>query len=173
MEKVNLSAPWEILYHEIDALFGNDPEIDIKIDDVAKNVSLFISNAAKADALQKILPEKKMFGDIEVKITVVPANDEDSPLSLYQRAFFGNPAYEYAVEHGVEGDFNATHIIFQNKVVQFFCDNIADVNGNRSTLYEIIAEDIIEDHAGVFFCTDDLEDDDECCGLPFVLPVKM
>jgi len=173
MGKLELSAPWEIFYHEINELFGNDPEIDIKIDNIAKNVSLFVSNAAKADALQKILPDKKVFGDIEVKITVIPANEEDSPLSLYQRAFFGNPAFEYAVENGVEGDFNAVYVIFQNKVVQFFCDNIADANGNKSTLYENIAEDIIEDHAGVFFCTDDLETDDEYCGLPFVLPVQV
>jgi len=46
-----------------------------------------------------------------------------------------------------------TYVLFKNKVVQYFIDNIGDYNGMKSTLYEDIARDIFEDVDGVFFCT--------------------
>ena len=37
-------------------------------------------------------------------------------------------------------------------MVQFFADNLADINGNRSTLFETIAAEVIP-LDGVFYCT--------------------
>ena len=163
MDKVKLSSPWEIFFSEIEELFCRDPEVDLKIDHDAKTIQLFIANSAKADALAKILPEKKAFGDIDVKIEVVPANDADDPISLFERAFFGNPVFEYAVHEGGDGAYEATYVVFENRVVQFYCDNLADLYRNRSTLYEEIARDVFGDMP-VCFCTDMIDDEEE---LPF------
>ena len=164
MEKLKLSAPWEIFFSEIEELFCRDPEVDLKIDHDAKTIQLFVANSSKADALAKILPEKKAFGDIDVKIEVVPANDDDDPISLFERAFWGNPAFEYAIHEGEGGGFEATYVVFENRVVQFYCDNLADLYRNRSTLYEDIARDVF-DCESVYFCTDMVDDEVE---LPFV-----
>jgi hypothetical protein len=43
--------------------------------------------------------------------------------------------------------------VFEKKVVQFFNDQLDDINGNKSTLYQDIAKDVFEKHEGVYFCT--------------------
>ncbi len=58
--------------------------------------------------------------------------------------------------HHVDGIFSndISYILFEPKVVQFFNDDLGDLNGLRSTLYQDIAANVFEDaHEGVFFCT--------------------
>ena len=78
----------------------------------------------------------------------------NDPADLFKAAFEGNPALSYI--HTVEGPFafNATYIVFKNKVVQFFNDSLDDVNGMKSTLYQEIAKEIFGDNVGIYFCTD-------------------
>lgn len=47
-----------------------------------------------------------------------------------------------------------TFIVFQNKVVQYWNDDLGDINGNCSTLYQTVAKDVFGDVEGIFFCTD-------------------
>lgn len=55
-----------------------------------------------------------------------------------------------------EGIFSnpITYIVFKNKVVQFWNDDLSDIYGNRSTLYQDIAKEIFGESSGIFFCTD-------------------
>lgn len=48
------------------------------------------------------------------------------------------------------------YVVFKNCVVQFFNDNLNDIYGNISTLYQDIAREIFADAEweGVFYCTD-------------------
>ena len=162
MSKLNLSSPWEIYFHEIEELFGYDPEIELEIDREKMTVKFFVQNSSKAEALEKLIPAEKKFGNVIVRNTIVPANDGDSLISLYARAFFGNPVFVYTAHSDDDTGFSADYVVFENEVVQFFCDSLADVNGNRSTLYQDIAEDVFKDHDGVFFCTDEECDCEEC-----------
>ena len=72
--------------------------------------------------------------------------------------FKNNPVFSFV--HKVEGiyGFNAIYVVFKNKVVQYFNDNLNDIYGNTSTLYEDIARDIFENNIpvnnNVFYCTD-------------------
>jgi hypothetical protein len=47
-----------------------------------------------------------------------------------------------------------TYVIFKKEVVQYYDDNLGDAHGNRTTLYEQIANQIFEDREGIYFCTD-------------------
>ena len=154
MEKLNLSAPWITFAHEITALFEKDPEIKVIYDNDEAIVKLYVENAEKAEALQALLPESRSFGNVTVKIVVIPANALDErPTSLFLKAFEGNPVLSYVKD--VEcplGKFN--YVVFRNEVVQFFNDQLDDVNGNKSTLYQDIAKDVFEEkNTAVFFCT--------------------
>lgn len=153
-----LAPPWEIFYREVKALFENDPEIEIKWNYDTKEIKLLVDDASKADALMVLLPTEKHFGNETVKITVVPANDHESAISLYQRAFAGNPALSFIEE--TEGPFKAAYAVFAKRVVQFPADNIGDIYGNITTLYQNIAEDVLVRNDGEFFCTDK-DDPDE------------
>ena len=162
--KTKLSPPWVLFKNEIQALFGQDPDIEIEhIDDDYNHViKLLVKDNDKASALNELLPVSKTFGNVEVEIEVCPTNEKDVIAStfdwdratLYKAAFHNNPVFAFV--HVVEGIFasNFTYVVFKNRVVQFFNDNLQDVYGNISTLYQEIAKDVFYNEDRVFFCTD-------------------
>lgn len=152
MSILNLSTPWDLYYREIEALFKDDPQVKVVYDEEAKEVKLYVENAIKADALTQLLPAERNFGGVELKITVIPANVEASKVSLFRSAFDGNPALEDIIS--TDGPFATNYVIFKNKVVQYYSDNLGSYYGMTSTLYEDIAKDVFDHAEGIFFCTE-------------------
>lgn len=153
---MKLSAPWETYYREIKALFGSDPAIKLNYDEETKVIKMYVEGQDKADALTELLPSVKMFGNVPVYLDVVPSYFvKVSKFKTFCKAFDGNPAFVYAkATSGTSGEFAAEYIVFKKKVVQFFNDDLSDVNGNCTTLYETIAKDVFGEDSGVFFCTE-------------------
>ena len=155
MEKLNLSSPWVTYVNEMKALFEQDPQITIIYYDEDYTVKLFVESDAKANALQQLLPETKEFGNVTLKIEVVPANTNavDPNVALFSAAFEGNPVLEEVRSiSSVIGTFN--YAVFKKEVVQFYNDQLDDLHGNKSTLYQEIARDVIGQKEGIFYCTD-------------------
>ena len=153
-EKVNLSSPWILFFREIEALFKEDPAVKVDYDEDAKTIKLYVEGAEKADSLAQLLPAERTFGNVTVKVAVIPANlGEPSKLQLFQKAFEGNPALAF-IQGGSRGVFDFNYVVFKSKVVQFKSDDIGDVNGMTSTLYQDIAKDVFEDAPGIYFCTE-------------------
>lgn len=153
--EVRLSSPWMTYLHKMEALFGEDPEIKITFDEDELVLRLLVDNNAKADALAQLLPSEHEVGNLVIKIVVIPANvDSPSRISLVKTAFMDNPALSRIVS--AEGVFtNPIHyVVFKNKVVQYFNDNLADVYGNCSTLYQDLAAELIGGAEGICYCTD-------------------
>lgn len=151
-----LSSPWTAYYRKMDALFGSDPDIKVVFDEQECNLHLLVENPDKADALTQLLPAEKTFGNVTMKISVIPANLDRAPskVSLIKTAFQGNPAFSYAAS--AEGLFSSPihYVVFANKVVQYFNDDLGDVNGNCSTLYQELAKEILGESEGIHYCTD-------------------
>ena len=155
MEKeLKLSPPWVTYYREINALFGEDPDIKIEFDEDECIIKMYVTGQDKADALEQLLPLQKEFGSVVVYTEIIPANREATKCDLIRKAFEGNPAFSFAA--AVEGVFTnpLTYAVFKNKVVQIWSDNIGDINGNISTLYQDIAKNIFGEIDGVCYCTD-------------------
>ena len=78
----------------------------------------------------------------------------EEKVSLFQAALAGNPVFAFTKTN--EGVFTIplSYVVFKNRVVQFFADNLQDVNGNITTLYETIAKDVFGETPGICFCTD-------------------
>lgn len=154
MKDMKISSPWVSYYRKLVALFGEDPDIKITYDEDENVVNLYVDGVDKAEAIDGILPEEKVFGNVVLKINVIPSNKEMTKLDMYRKAFEGNPVYSYAVAvSGISSnDFN--YFVFRHKVAQYFNDNLGDVNGNESTLYQEIAKEVLEDTDGILFCTD-------------------
>ena len=155
MKNLKLSAPWVVYYREIEALFGADPEITITIDEENYSVKLYVNNDEKAEALDKLLPTERIYGNVTVRTAVIPGNPLlEKKTSLFQTAFEGNPVFAFTKTN--EGVFTIplSYVVFKNRVVQFFADNLQDVNGNITTLYETIAKDVFGETPGICFCTD-------------------
>ena len=155
-----VSSPWITLYKKIYVLFKHDPEVEVIFEDngsANKSIKLYVDNVAKAEALEKLLPASRVYGNITVYITVIPPNVlNGSMLSAFETAFKGNPAlsYVHTSDGGEKGLFAMNYVVFQNKVVQFFNDELGDVNGMCSTLYQDIARELFDAREGIFFCTD-------------------
>lgn len=166
--RMKLSPPWCTYISELTALFGEDPEIKINYDNFGRVIKLFVSNQEKADALCSLLPTCKYYGNVDLMIDVIPPSGEKQYISsykdiksIYEAAFKGNPVFSFV--HEVQGIFSNSiiYVVFKNKVVQFFNDNLNDVYGNVSTLYQEIAKDVFEhdirdenEPENVFYCTD-------------------
>ena len=141
-----------IFKNKVEAIFGDDPEITVSYDEEDVFLRLLVANQSKAEALSKILGTSRQLGNVELKISVIPANESESKVELFRRAFAGNPAVSEVTSVDVAG-FSADYVIFEPEVVQYRSDDLSSIYGIDTTVYEKIADDIFEDHNGVFFCT--------------------
>ena len=156
-EVLKLSPPWTIYMRKINALFGEDPDVLVQYDEDENAINLRVNGQDKADAIAKILPTEKAFGNVVVKINVIPANKPETKLETFRKAFEGNPIFSYAIaiDTGMTSNtFN--YFVFKHLICQFFGDSLNDPNGNISTLYEDIAREVFEDADGILFATDTL-----------------
>lgn len=153
--KLGLSAPWESYVSEITALFDKDPEVAIDYSEENKVLKLYVDSQEKAAALEQLLKPEVDFGNVKLSIEIIPANLTDrSVMNLFETAFKGNQAVSYTRSIEAMG-WSAGYIVFKPEIVQYFNDDLSDINGIESTLYEDIAKRVFADnHDGVFFCTD-------------------
>ena len=156
MDKLKLASPWMTYYNKLNALFGKDPDIKLVYDNDEPEVKLYVECDKKADALMRLLPPVVNFGNVALKVTVVPANNDFvSRAALIKDAFDGNPVYAWDVDIYLTQNAPMHYVMFKNEVVQFFNDQLDDPNGNLTTLYQDIAKEILGESDGVHFCTDD------------------
>lgn len=156
MASIKLAPPWITFVSELEQLFKHDREVHIVYDNEECEVKVYVDSAAKAEALTELLPAGKAFGNQVLTVTVVPANGlvAVDKTNLYQTAFAGNGAFSFIKT--VQGIFanNLTYVVFKNRVVQYWNDDLGDIYGQKSTLYQEIARNIFGETEGVFFCTD-------------------
>ena len=155
-EKVNLSSPWVIYYRKLESFFEQDPDVEVTLEEEEEYqpvIRLYVDNARKADALQELLPNEKKFGNVKVPIIVNPSNTTSSKLDLLKVALEGNDAV-VDIETVPTVFDDITYIIFEKKVVQYFADDLGDLHGVNSTLYQDLAKEIFGNVSGVNFCTD-------------------
>lgn len=172
MSLLKLSAPWVLIYRQINAMFAKDPDIRVVFDEENAKISLYAADCDKAAALDKILIGEYTFGNVKLSVNVVLPNGsvpktKTSTADLFAAALAKNRALSYI--RAIEGVFSndITYIVFANEVVQYFSDDLSDINGLCSTLYQDIAKSIFKEIHGVYFCTDVLDGN----GISFGRPV--
>ena len=156
-KNVKLSPPWYTFYHKINAMFGSDPEITIKFDEDAMTLKLFVDNQAKADALASVLPIEKDFGNVKLNIEVIPSDKVNSVKQLYKTIFRDNPVFSQVIEVADPSIPQASYVVFNPLIVQFYNDNLADAYRNETTLLQEIAKDIFIQQSGIYYCTENIK----------------
>lgn len=165
MATLKLSSPWVIYYKELCALFGKDDDVHIVFDEESNTVKLYVEDEQRAAAIESLLPVEKHFGDVTLYINVYPANYKESTANkfvsvpsnaadIFRMAFSRNPVLSFVREVRLLYNNPMTYVVFRNEVVQYFNDNLGDIYGQCSTLYENIARDVLETPDGVYYCTD-------------------
>lgn len=165
MGNLAIQSPWVIYYKKLNELFRLDEDIQINYDNEECTIKMYVKDPYKADALSKLLPETKTFGNVTLKINIIPANDGISVADMLKIAFRGNPVISYITDDEDDEEpydgmitHDINYFVFQKEVVQIFADNLRDVNGVYSTLYQDIASEIFGEHENIAFCTDVEED---------------
>ena len=156
MNKLGLVSPWVDYYRKLEALFAEDPGVKVLLDNKNVAVKILVEDADKAAALETLLPNEVTFGNVTVKVIVVPANPKLSAgkIDLVAKAFEGNDAVAgvFSIDRIFSNTMN--YVVFKPKVVQYFNDDLSDAHGIRSTLYQELAKEVFGEDGGVFFCTD-------------------
>ena len=151
---VTLSSPWVDEARKIYMIFREDTDVTIVYDETnGPEVKLYVSGQDKADSIQKILPTEKTFGNVTLKITVIPNNSDDTIIDIFKKAFANNPIVDEIIIDDNPSAFCANHVVFRNEVVQYFNDNLNDAYGLQSILFEDLARDVFVNTDGVFFNT--------------------
>ena len=156
---LTISSPWAAYYHELVAFFKKDDDVAIFFDNNIPTIKLFIDNPDKAEALSKLLPQQVRFGNVTLNITIVPANAittnvEMTNIEIIEKAFEGNDAVSFIKTITGVMTNPLTFVVFKKEVVQYFNDNLGDIFGVNSTLYQYIAEDLLTSMEGIYYCTD-------------------
>lgn len=156
-KNLSISAPWVTYYHQVNALFDEDPNVSVVYDEENNVIKLYVDGTDKAEALSRLLPTEKNFGGVSVKVEIIPANKTESIADTLAAAFDGNPNFVEVVEaHSSYGEPTFIYCAFAAKVAQYWNDNLHDLHGNTSTLYEDLAREVIGEEIGVCFCTDEI-----------------
>jgi len=171
MANLKLISPWRNYYHEIQAFFKEDPYVTVVFDEDNMEIKLFVQVSDKAEALTQILNPEKTFGETAVKVTVIPPNTSTRDVKLMMKSMIEAEEFERVIGTALDCNklfydvrmikgllgFNAIYVLFNKNVVQYYNDNIGDLNGVKSILSEDIARDIFVSHPGVFYCTNVVE----------------
>lgn len=168
MAMISKSAPWVIYYREVQALFAKDSSIRVFLNEEKYELDIYVDGQDKADALTKLLSTEKIFGNVTLKVNVIPSNgDGRGRVNTYLKssvnhsdiyvafraAFSGNTALDFVEEATVPGGMKVCYVVFMKEVVQFFSDDLTDYFGMTSTLYQNIAKDVFKEDLGVFYST--------------------
>ena len=179
MATLKMVSPWVNLYHEINAFFKKDPNVTVVYDEEETEVKLYVNGSEKAKALTELLPASRKFGNVTLKVTVIPENEDHScayykPAVRYHSnsgyreaaaeepftaAFRGNPIFSFANSVNLQTN-RIVYVVFKNEVVQYYNDDLGDYYGQCSTLYQNIADDIFKPIDSVHYCTDKPRYDD-------------
>ena len=155
MARKKLQPPWIRYYEELSLFFDPDPDVTVVFDEEDYLIKMYVDSPNKAAALQKLVPDKKQFGNVSLSIEIVPGNEADDFVAEgITDAFVGNPIVE-EVTHLEVLDF--TYVVFRKEVVQYYNDDLGDAYGNCSTLWQEIAKRLFEPVNGLFYCTSEEE----------------
>lgn len=151
MATTKLSTPWTIHFRKLQALFAKDPTVHVSYDPDAYTVTIKVDDSDKAAAIEELIDTSVKFGNVELKVNVVPANPVKHPTGQVNQneaivvgTFFeDNLAVEDIINSTDPRSFTGVFVIFKPVVVQYFVDDLSDPYGLESTLYEDLARELI------------------------------
>ena len=164
-----LEAPWYTYQKKVKALFEHDPEIvvgEIYQNDNGKDYvfDVEVRNHEKYLALDRVLNRMKLYGNVALTINLFDEeNDEseDETINLYRTIFKGNSIVEDIIDVVDVAGAHHGFVVFRPEVIQFFADDLRDLNGNWSGLAQNIAREVFDNVAhGLNFCTGKVQNDE-------------
>ena len=161
---LKLDAPWYTFNKMVKALFDGDPDIEVgdvyDVNDGNFDVAfdIAVKNHQKFIALDRLMPDKKIFGNVTLGIVLYDEENDDGEdllFTYYKTLFEGNPIVDRfeTVKDFAGTDWN--YILFKPEVIQFPDDDTSDYYGNWNGIAEDVAREVFGQNAiEVNFCTE-------------------
>lgn len=142
-EELKLGTPWAIYAARVEALFAGDEAVHVDYDGEAMRLILRVDGAAKAEAIERILPQEMRYGNVVLGIEVVPSNHGKTDAECFRAAFDGNPALrDVADGYGPMGDI--AFALFAPETVQLREDDISEFGGVTTITVAELAESVLK-----------------------------
>lgn len=162
---VRIQSPWVLFYKEVYALFARDPQVNVMFDNDTPELKIQVKgNDTKAACLSRFFPKEKAFGNVILKCSVVGDDGQTVPdvncddHTAIRAIFEGNDALSFIKDVQTPFDYSIVYVVFVKEVVQYYSDNMYDLYGATSTIYENLARDIFgmpfDNGDYCSFCTD-------------------
>ena len=143
-EKTNLAPPWTSYAGRVMRLFEHDDAVHVEYDQAELRVTLRVDGALKAEALAALMPSQVVYGNVVLKVDVVPSNEEPSAAETFRAAFAGNQILADVAEgFGPAGDIS--YALFVPNVVQIREDDISEFEGLTTMTCAQLAKSVLED----------------------------
>lgn len=161
MANVGLQSPWVTTYNKIRVLLNRDSDLTISRlsgdDNGVYTFTVSSTNAPKIIALEKIIKNEFVFGNVTLKIQFLVENPEKDGITVddFKNAFNGNNIISKIETVKNPVGVPQTFVMFGREVIQFYNDDISDFYGNFNGLGEDIAREIFNPvDASISYCTD-------------------
>ena len=157
----SLTPPWYIYQKQVKALFEHDSQIivgEVYQQENGKDYAFDIEvrNHEKYMALDRVLSRFKLFGNVALTINLFDEENsiEENAIDICRVIFDGNPIVESIEDIVDPAGVHHGFVVFCPKIIQYYADDMRDINGNVTTLAQNIAREVFNDAAdGVNFCT--------------------
>lgn len=146
-----LSPPWIIYANKVEAIFTLDKTTEVSFNEKEMNLTLKVKGTNKADAIEKLLGDKKEFGNVTVDIEVIKIPENDSITdgkTLVEQAFLNNPAFVEIVKT-TEPEY--TYAGFAYSIAQVYADDLSNPYGDLMITWADLADEILV-NKDVHFC---------------------
>lgn len=142
--ETGLFSPWVRYVGRLRKTFELDPKVRVEYDDAYNEVTLFVEGTDKAEALTMLLPSDLEFGNVTLKITVRPSNDELTEEAMFVNAFEGNPCF-VDVMGGFGPDHDVSYALFKPECVQVMEDDISEYCGYKTMTYAQLVKSVLNE----------------------------
>jgi hypothetical protein len=106
-------------------------------------LTLFVSNAVKADAIARLMPGEAEFGNVTLRVSVIPANADPTPEQVWRQAFDGNPVLSCTETDRLPDGTPVTFAMFAPECAQYYADDLTNPLGLRTVTYEQLAKAVL------------------------------
>ena len=157
MSTVKQVSPWQEMFERYNVLFGKDPDIKLKLDNDVPAIKMYVDDEMKFGALAKLLPAEYDFGSVKLKVELHCSNGNGGTETIIRDAFFGNPIVSDVVVGSNPMTQDDVFVVFDAEVVQYHNDDLMNLFGIRTTVYEEVAREVFN-YPGVHFNTERVEE---------------
>ena len=150
MAIVKIAAPWVEYYEQVNALFAPDPNVHVVYEEETKTVKVYAENNDTAAALAELLPEEKTFGNVTLKVVVVPPNSDIIETAnmdfewLIKHAFLSNPLFSRCLTAEMGFGLVITYALFHADIVQYYNDSLNEFMGYKTTTCAELAKTVLD-----------------------------